>query len=76
MLTEQELDLSQRAALAVGGSVLGVDLLPCRNGRLVTLEVNAVPGWRGLGKALKVDIAAEVVAHVRKASLQRQSPSR
>jgi tetrahydromethanopterin:alpha-L-glutamate ligase len=64
-LTDQERDIAKRAAAAVGGSVLGVDLLPCRDGRLLTLEVNAVPGWRGLGKALDVDIAMEVLAHVR-----------
>lgn len=70
-LTDQELEIAKRAAVAVGGSVLGIDLLPCRDGRLLTLEVNAVPGWRGLGKALGVDIAAEVVAHV--CSLARQT---
>ncbi|MEZ6135865.1 MAG: RimK family alpha-L-glutamate ligase [Pirellulaceae bacterium] len=62
-LSETEMDLAQRAATAVGGSILGVDLLPCRDGRLLTLEVNAVPGWRGLGAALNVDIAAEVISH-------------
>lgn len=63
-LTDHELDVAKRSAAAVGGSVLGIDLLPCRDGRLLTLEVNAVPGWRGLGRALGVDIAADVLTHV------------
>lgn len=63
-LTDAELDLARRAAQAVGGCVLGVDLLPCRDGRVRVLEVNAVPGWMGLGKALKVDVAKAVVSFV------------
>ncbi len=63
-LSQFELDLAQRSAAAVGGSILGVDLLPCRDGRWVVLEVNAVPGWKGLGKALGVDVAAAVIEHV------------
>ena len=63
-LSEQQLLLARQAAAAVGGSVLGVDLLPCRDGRLLVLEVNAVPGWRGLAQALKIDVAAVLLEHV------------
>jgi ribosomal protein S6--L-glutamate ligase len=38
-----------------------VDILPTAAGPLV-VEVNAVPGWRGLETALGRDIAAEIVA--------------
>lgn len=62
-LSPQELDLARRSAEVVGGSVLGVDLLPTTDGRLLVLEVNAVPGWRGTAKALDVDIARKVVEH-------------
>ena len=62
-LTDAELELAQRSAAAVGGSVLGIDLLPLRDGRTVVLEVNAVPGWRGLAATLGVDIAREVILH-------------
>ncbi len=58
-LTNQQAELAERSRAAVGGSLLGIDLLPARDGRLFVLEVNAVPGWRGLAKALKVDIARE-----------------
>ena len=63
VLDDQQRDVAQRSAVAVGGSVLGVDLLPLRDGRLMVLEVNAVPGWKGLSATLDVDIAREVLLH-------------
>ena len=63
-LSETEMELARKSAEAVGGSILGVDLLPCCDGRLLVLEVNAVPGWRGLAKALDVDIATQVINHM------------
>jgi ribosomal protein S6--L-glutamate ligase len=57
-------ELARRAAAAVGAPLAGVDLLPGRDGRLVCLEVNAVPGWKGLAKAHKVDVAALVLDYV------------
>ncbi len=62
-LTDEQRDQAMRAAAAIGGSVLGIDLLPLRDGRLMVLEVNAVPGWKGLAAALEVDIAREVLLH-------------
>ena len=62
-LDDLQRDVAQRSAMAVGGSVLGVDLLPLRDGRLMVLEVNAVPGWKGLAATLDVDIAREVLLH-------------
>jgi ribosomal protein S6--L-glutamate ligase len=56
-------DLAVRSARAVGAEIAGVDLLPTADGPIV-VEVNAVPGWRGLETALGVDIAAEIVAHL------------
>lgn len=53
-------DLARRAAAAVGAGIAGVDLLPARDGRLLALEVNAVPGWKALARATGVDIAARV----------------
>jgi len=47
----------------VGAEIAGVDLLPGPAGPLV-VEVNAVPGWRGLESALGRDIAAAVVGHL------------
>lgn len=62
LLTSEQADVASRARAAVGGRFVGVDLLPARDGRLFVLEVNAVPGWRGLATALDVDIAKELLA--------------
>ncbi len=60
-VTPDEARLALRAADAVGAPIAGVDLLPSPAGGWYVLEVNAVPGWRALGKATGVDVATEVV---------------
>lgn len=47
-----------RSAAVIGAPWAGVDLLPGRNGQVYVLEVNAVPGWKGLARTLNVDVAA------------------
>ena len=56
-------DAAVRSARSVGAEIAGVDLLPSPAGPIV-VEVNAVPGWRGLQSALGHDIAAVVVGHL------------
>jgi len=53
-------DLARRAADLLGVDVAGVDLLPGPDG-MVVLEVNAVPGWRGLEAATGADVTGAVV---------------
>ncbi len=60
----KEMELAKRAAHMLGGAFLGVDLVPTRDGRLLLLEANAVPGWRGTAAALQVDIARRVIDHL------------
>ncbi len=60
-LTTQWIELAERAATAIGAPVAGVDLLPAADGRLYAIEVNAVPGWQALSRALHVDIANVVL---------------
>lgn len=55
------IELGRQAAQAVGACVAGVDILPGRDGKWYVLEVNAVPGWKGLQAATGVDIAAQVL---------------
>lgn len=43
--------LAERAAAAVGGGVLGVDLLETPQGERLVLEVNAAPEFHGLAEA-------------------------
>ncbi|MEY4180565.1 MAG: Alpha-aminoadipate--LysW ligase LysX [Planctomycetota bacterium] len=57
-------ELARRAAHAVGAWIAGIDLLPARDGRLLTLEVNAVPGWKALSQATGIDIADRVLRFV------------
>jgi glutathione synthase/RimK-type ligase-like ATP-grasp enzyme len=56
--------LAVRAAAAVGAEYAGVDLLPARDGTVYVLEVNGIPGWRGLQEATGIDIAAALVARL------------
>ena len=55
---------ARRAAAAVHTPLAGVDLLPGQDGRLYTIEVNAVPGWKGLAKAHNSDVARFVLEFV------------
>jgi RimK family alpha-L-glutamate ligase len=58
------IEIARRAADAVGAPLAGVDLLPGRDGKLYTIEVNAVPGWKGLAKAAQMDVAKLVLDFV------------
>ena len=60
-LTEAELGIARRAYAAIGAEVAGVDLMPCIDEEVVALEVNAVPGWLGIQKVCREDIAFQVV---------------
>jgi tetrahydromethanopterin:alpha-L-glutamate ligase len=54
--------LALAAARAIGAEMAGVDLIPdLDRGRLVVLEVNAVPGWRALARVTGVDVAAAIL---------------
>jgi ribosomal protein S6--L-glutamate ligase len=57
-------DLAVRAAASVGADYAGVDLLPAPDGGAFVLEVNAVPGWRGLQQATGLDVAGAIVEHL------------
>jgi RimK family alpha-L-glutamate ligase len=61
---DEWVELARRAAKVVGASIAGVDLLVGRDGKTYVIEVNAVPGWRALADAHRVDIAALVVAYI------------
>ncbi len=57
-VTETWKEMACLAAEAVSSSIAGVDLLPGQDGKLYTLEVNAVPGWQALAQVTGTDIAA------------------
>jgi RimK family alpha-L-glutamate ligase len=56
--------LALRAAHAVGAEYAGVDLLPARDGTVYVVEVNGIPGWRGLQEATSIDVAGAIVEHL------------
>jgi ribosomal protein S6--L-glutamate ligase len=62
--SDELMSLARRAAAAVHAPLAGVDLLPGKDGRLYAIEVNAVPGWKGLSQALDVDVAQVVIDFV------------
>ena len=57
-------ELARAAARAVETEIAGVDLLPARDGRVLVLEVNAVPGWQGLEAATGIPVADTIVRHL------------
>jgi len=63
-LSEAWAGLAVRAAAAVGAEYAGVDLLPARDGAVYVLEVNGIPGWKGLQEATGVDVAGAIVDHL------------
>jgi RimK family alpha-L-glutamate ligase len=67
-LTEQMAGLAVRAAAAIGADYAGVDLLTGRDGTTYVLEVNGIPGWKGLQEATGLDVAGRLVDSLDRAS--------
>jgi len=63
-LEDDRAALCVRAAAALGCEYAGVDLLRGADGRDQVLEVNGIPGWRGVEEATGVDVAAALVGHL------------
>ncbi len=61
-VSDELAELARSAAAAVETTIAGVDFLPGKDGRLYAIEVNAVPGWRALARALDVDVAKLVLS--------------
>lgn len=63
-LTPELVELSRRAAQAVGGGIVAVDLLETPTGHLLVNEVNHTPEFHGALMATEVDIAGKMVDYV------------
>lgn len=58
----QARDMALAASEAMGTVVAGVDLIRDEDGRLMTLEVNSMPGWSGLQRITPFPIAGRLAA--------------
>lgn len=58
--TDPELELARRAADVTGSFFAGVDLMYNAELEPLVIEVNAVPGWRGLQRICSVDVASRL----------------
>jgi RimK family alpha-L-glutamate ligase len=56
--------MSTEAVRALGAVYAGVDILPCEGGGYMLIEVNGIPGWRGLQSATGIDVAGILVDHI------------
>ena len=56
-------EICQKVASAVGGDILGIDLMETKNG-YVCLEVNGTPQFKGLMGSTKIDVAKEIVNYL------------
>lgn len=65
--------LARRALEAVGGDYAGVDLIRGADGRLLVLEVNSNPAWRGLQGTTDIDIAQLIADDFLKAILRHRT---
>jgi ribosomal protein S6--L-glutamate ligase len=57
-------DIALEAAESVGGEIVGVDVLPSKDGEYFVLEVNAFPGWKGLQEVTDVNIGEEIAGYL------------
>ncbi|KIX12135.1 ATP-grasp domain-containing protein [Dethiosulfatarculus sandiegensis] len=60
-------ELSRMSLLAcetVGTIYAGVDILPLKGGGCQVIEVNGIPGWKGLAKATGVDVPNLLLDHL------------
>jgi RimK family alpha-L-glutamate ligase len=63
-LSEEAKSLALRAAAAVGADYAGVDLVTDRDGQTQVLEVNGIPGWKGLQQATGLDVAGALIEYL------------
>jgi [lysine-biosynthesis-protein LysW]--L-2-aminoadipate ligase len=67
-ITKEIEDLALRAAKAVGGGILGVDMMEDKNHGLVVHEINNTVEFRGAATVSKIDIPSEMINYAVKLS--------
>ncbi len=56
--------MSVEAARTLEAVYAGVDILPCEGNGYMLIEVNGIPGWRGLQSATGIDVPGLLVDHI------------
>lgn len=65
LMPDDELrNVALQASQALGADYAGIDILPTEDGGYTVIEVNGIPGWRGLKTATGVDVAERVIDYV------------
>jgi RimK family alpha-L-glutamate ligase len=62
-LDDERKRLSLAAARAICADYAGVDLITDRDDKTYVIEVNGIPGWRGLQQATGIDVAGAIADH-------------
>lgn len=57
-------ELAIKSARLINLDYAGVDIMPAENGTNYVVEINSIPGWRGLQKTTEVRIAERIAGHV------------
>lgn len=65
-LTPEMKELAVRAVQCIGLDYAGVDLMESEDGETYVVEINSIPGWRGLQKISGANIAEQVIDYVLK----------
>ncbi|MEM1943232.1 MAG: hypothetical protein QXE52_03995, partial [Candidatus Caldarchaeum sp.] len=67
-LNDDLIEISLRAAKAVGGEFVSVDIFETVDGSYLVNEVNGVPEFKGLMRATSTDIPEKVMTYLFKSS--------
>jgi ribosomal protein S6--L-glutamate ligase len=63
-ITKEEEDIAIRAAQAIGGFWVGVDMILDKKGKQYILEINNSPGTEGIEKATGIPVAKKVLEYI------------
>ena len=72
-LPESWRQMALQAARAIGAEYAGVDLLPADDGTVYLLEINGIPGWRGLQDATGLDVADAIIGRLLRPGADRSA---
>lgn len=69
-VTDEIADIAVKSAKIIGCDIAGVDIVESKGEKYV-IEINSQPGWKGIQKVTKVDIAKKIIEYVVKEKIKR-----